>query len=274
VPKTKNIRVLINITPKPMLSDHKSIAIKAAQVAGNILKRGFFKGSSVEGKGLHDVVTATDRESENSIISELKQHFPDHNIIAEESGSQMTGSEYTWYIDPLDGTSNFVTGNPYFSVSIALCKNDEVILGVVLNPILDELYVAEKNMGAFMNDQPLQVSKQAVMSEALLASAYAMTESEIKLGLRTVEVLALNVRKVVINFSPALDLCNIARGRLDGLVDNGTTPEDHAAASLILSEAGGVVQNYGTDTWDVSKVGIVASNGLLHQSLLGLVGKL
>jgi len=249
---------------------HKNIALQAAQKAGKILKNNFFKQSRVEGKGEHDVVTETDRESENVILEILKDNFPDHSFIAEESGSQQTDSEYAWYIDPLDGTSNFITGNPYFSVSIALSFKKEIILAIVFNPILDEMHVAEKNKGAFLNNEPLRVSRNSQLSEALLASAYSMDESDIKRGLKTIETLALNTRKVVINFSPALDLCNIARGRIDGLVDNGTTPEDHAAGSLILTEAGGIVQNYYDEDWDVNKIGIIASNGVLQNFITGL----
>ncbi|MFW9880767.1 MAG: inositol monophosphatase family protein [Candidatus Thorarchaeota archaeon] len=246
---------------------YKDIAIKAAKKSGKILKNNFFKQVDVEGKGKHDVVTETDRESEVAILEMLKGAFPEHSFVAEESGSQQGASEYTWYIDPLDGTSNFITGNPYFSVSIALALKEEIILSIIFNPILDEMYIAEKGKGAFMNNERLYVSENKKLSEALLASAYSMDERDIKRGLKTIEALALSVRKVIINFSPALDLCNIARGRIDGLVDNGTTPEDHAAGSLILSEAGGVVQNYDDKNWDVNKVGIIASNGVLQNFL-------
>lgn len=246
---------------------YKNIAVEAAQKAGKILKNNFFKQSHIEGKGKHDVVTKTDRESETAIIEILKANFPEHNFVAEESGSQQDDSEYTWYIDPLDGTSNFITGNPYFSVSIALALKEEVILAIVFNPMLGEMYIAEKGKGAFLNDERLHVPHSKKLSEALLASAYSMEERDIKRGLKTIEALALSARKVIINFSPALDLCNIARGRIDGLVDNGTTPEDHAAGSLILTEAGGVVQNYDEKSWDVNKVGIIASNGVLQNFL-------
>jgi len=249
---------------------HKDIAIEAAQKAGKFLKNNFLEQLNVEGKGKHDVVTETDRESEKVILKKLKDNFPNHNFIAEESGSQQNDSEYSWYIDPLDGTFNFITGNSYFSVSIALALKEEIILGIVFNPILDEMYIAEKNKGSFLNGKPLQVSKNSQFSEALLASSYSMDERDIKRGLKTIEMLALKARKVIINFSPALDLCNIASGRIDGLIDNGTTPEDHAAGSLILTEAGGIVQNYHDKNWDVNKIGIIASNGVLQDFLTNI----
>jgi len=253
--------------------DYKKIATKAARQGGKILKNNFFDLNNVEGKGEHDIVTQTDIESEKTIIKIIKKFFPEHTIIAEESGTQSIGSNYVWYIDPLDGTSNFITGNPYFSISIALAYKNEIILGVVFNPILNELYTAEKNKGAFLNNKKLSVSKNKNLSGAILASAYSADENDIKQGLKTIETLALNSRKTVINFSPALDLCNIARGRIDGLIDNGTTPEDHAAGSLILLEAGGKIQNFESNNWNVAGKGIIASNGYLQNFIVDLIRK-
>ncbi len=242
-------------------------AIEASKKSGEVLKKGFYSKQIVQGKARHDVVSQVDLESEKIIIDMITTAFPNHSIHAEESGTQEKDSEYKWYIDPLDGTSNLLLGIPYFSVSIALAHQGEVILGVVYNPILDELYTAKRGHGAFLNNEKIQISSQDILSSALIASAYSADEEDIKRGLKTVEGLALHSRKVVINFSPALDLCNIARGKLDALVDNGTTPEDHAAGSLIVTEAGGVIQNYGMTTWNVEKVGIIASNGLIQDLL-------
>jgi myo-inositol-1(or 4)-monophosphatase len=249
----------------------KIVAIKAAKTAGNILKSEFFRPQNVKGKTKHDVVSDADYKSEKTIIKIIKDNFPEHNIIAEESGNEHKKSEFSWYIDPLDGTSNFVIGNPYFSVSIALAKNNEVILGVVFNPILNELYIAEKGKGALLNNKSISVSSTQIMSDSFIASAYSSDEKNIKKGLKVIERLALNSRKVVINFSPALNLCNIARGRIEALVDNGTTPEDHAAGSLIVMEAGGKIQNYDSKTWNINKIGIIASNGKIHNNILKLI---
>lgn len=250
---------------------YKNVTVKAVKEAGKILRINFFKKIQVESKGKHDVVTVTDKESEEIILKILKSYYPKHNFVAEESGTSRHNSKYTWFIDPLDGTSNFITGNPYFSVSIALALENEIILGVVYNPILNELYYTEKGVGSFVNGKRLKISSTSKLAKAVIASAYSKKESDIKLGLITIEKLALNSKKVVINFSPALDLCNIARGRLDALVDNGTTPEDHAAGSLILTEAGGKIQNYNSKNWNVRKTGIIATNGKLHNSIINLV---
>lgn len=257
----------------------KSIAIKAAKEAGKILKKEFNSVLDIKAKERHDIVSNADYQSEKRIIEIIKKAFPFHAIIAEESGEVgkkanyvwYIDRDYTWYIDPLDGTANFITGNPYFSVSIALTHKNKVILGVVYNPVLNELYLAEKGEGAKLNGRRMSISNTSNIKDAILASAYSSKESDIKKGLRVVEKLALNSRKVVINFSPALDLCNIANGRLDGLIDNGTTPEDHAAGSLIVTEAGGKIQNYNSQSWDVNKIGIIASNGKIHNSILKVI---
>jgi myo-inositol-1(or 4)-monophosphatase len=244
-----------------------STAVQAAKASGAILKNGFYTDQIVQGKAEHDVVSQVDFDSEKLILEIISSTLPDHSIHAEESGTRDKDSAYKWYIDPLDGTSNFLLGIPYFSVSIALAYQGDIIVGVIYNPIVDELYIAQKDKGATRNNQPIQVSSQNSLPSALIASAYSADERDIRRGLKTVEGLALHSRKVVINFSPALDLCNIARGKLDALVDNGTTSEDHAAGSLILTEAGGTVQNYQDKNWDVEIVGIIASNGVLQHKV-------
>lgn len=251
--------------------NYKGIALKAAIEAGKILRTNFPGQSHVEGKGLHDIVTQSDRQSELVILNILQEHFPDFTYVAEESGIYQTDSDYIWYIDPLDGTSNFATGNPYFSISIALAYKGDIIMGVVYNPIVNELYIAEKGKGAFLNNLQIHVNKKDNLADALISSAFSGSEADIKHGLKTIEKLALNSRKVVVNFSPALDLCNVARGRMDGVVSKGTTPEDHAAGSLILTEAGGTVENFDNELWSVDEKGIIASNGSLQNLIANIV---
>jgi myo-inositol-1(or 4)-monophosphatase len=213
-------------------------------------------------------VTHADYQSEALIMKELQAAYPEYSIITEESPNIKGKTEYCWYIDPLDGTNNFITGSPYFVVSIGLAFQDEIILGVVYNPISNELFYAEKGKGAFLNGEKISVSGRENISGSLLALAYAPEEKEIKEGIALLEKLVLQCRRVVINFAPAFDLCNIARGRIDGLIDNGSTPEDHAAASLILTEAGGKLRNLDQPGWDVNRTGIIASNNLLQNQLV------
>ena len=249
----------------------KEVAIRAAKEAGAVLKSHYFSIKNVEIKGKHDLVTVADKDSEEKIIGIIREAFPDHNIVAEESGDQKKDSDYEWIIDPMDGTNDYVMGIPYFSVSIALAKNNEVILGVIYNPVLDELYVAEKGRGAFLNDQPITVSARYKLSESMVTTSYLPEDDDIKKGLDRAKTLSLNTRKVIVNFSSALDLCNVARGRIDAVVDSGTLLVDHAAAALIVSEAGGKVQNFDGEDWDVKQIGIVASNGRIHDELIRLL---
>jgi len=251
--------------------EYKETAIKAVKEGGEVLRSGFENLGDIKDKGSHDIVSEFDVRSEQMILKTIKSQFPEHSILAEESGTDQNESDYTWYVDPLDGTSNFVMRNPYFSISIALALKNKVIMGVVYNPILNELFYAETGKGAFLNGTPIKVSKKSELKDAFVASAYLSEDKEIVEGLNVIKKLALNTRKTVIHFSPALNLCNIARGRIDALVDNGTMPEDHAAGSIILTEAGGMVQNYGSNEWDINKIGIVASNGLLQNKVIELI---
>jgi myo-inositol-1(or 4)-monophosphatase len=249
-------------------------ASEAARAAGPILETGYENLSGVQAKGEHDVVTDTDYQSERVILEIIRKEFPGHSVRSEEEGEQLTGSDYIWYVDPLDGTANFLAGVPYFSVSIAAAHQGTVVAGVVFNPVTGEFYHASKGGGAYLGGRRIHVSTTDGLSSSIIATAFAPEEKEIKEGTRLIETIALSVRRTVINFAPALDLCNIARGRMDGLVDNGSTPEDHAGASIILQEAGGKLQNLGSNTWDVNRTGTVASNGRIHEALLDLTDTL
>ena len=242
--------------------------ITIAKSAGAILANEFSHINKFDAKGEHDIVTHADYQSEELIMKELQAAYPDYSIITEESPNIERKTQYCWYIDPLDGTNNFITGSPYFVVSIGLAYQDEILLGVVYNPISDELFYAEKGKGAFLNGGKISVSGRKDISGSLLALAYAPEEDEIRQGIALLETFVLQCRRVVINFAPALDLCNIARGRIDALIDNGSTPEDHAAASLILTEAGGNLRNFDQPGWDVNRTGIIASNTLLQEQLV------
>jgi myo-inositol-1(or 4)-monophosphatase len=242
--------------------------ISVAKSAGAILAHEFSHINKFDTKGEHDIVTHADYQSEALIMKELQAAYPEYSIITEESPNIVGKTEYCWYIDPLDGTNNFITGSPYFVVSIGLAYQDKIVLGVVYNPISDELFTAEKGKGAFLNGGKISVSERKDLSDSLLALAYAPEEDEIRQGIALLETFVLQCRRVVINFAPALDLCNIARGRIDALIDNGSTPEDHAAASLILAEAGGTLRNFDQPGWDVNRTGIIASNTLLLDQLV------
>ncbi len=255
-----------------MVDEHLSVALQAAREAGVILKEGFYNYAGYSSKGVHDLVTESDLRSERIILGHIRSSFPSHRVRSEEAGGELKASGYQWIVDPLDGTSNFASGNPYFSLSIALVHEGKALVGVVYNPITGELYHALRRQGAFLNDSPIRVSSKRSLSASFIAVAYAADEQDIRNGIAILQRTALSARRAVVNFAPALDLCNIARGRLDGLIDNGSTAEDHAAGSLILQEAGGKVQNLGLAQWDVLQTGVVASNGYIQEALIELAG--
>jgi myo-inositol-1(or 4)-monophosphatase len=250
---------------------YRSTAIHAAKEAGKILRKGFMSTPKIKAKAVHDVVSDIDVKSEKKIIQIITKNFSEHSIRAEESGTKNKKSEYLWIIDPLDGTGNFLIGNPFFSVSIALTFRNEVILGVVFNPILNQIYYAEKGKGAYLNGKKIKVSSKASLNDSFIVTGNLYDEKGIDQAMAAVKNLILNSRKTMILFSPALNLCNLARGKIDGFVDMETTPEDHAAGSLIATEAGGRIQNYTSKGWDVRKIGIMASNGKLHNQILKLL---
>lgn len=252
--------------------DYLLLALHAAREAGAILRNRFRDPPKAQAKGPRDLVSDADRFAEERILEVLGRACPDIGWIAEESGRRTGQSDLCWCVDPLDGTHNFLMGIPYFSVSIALLRGTEVRAAVVHNPLLSEEYTAELGHGARLNGQSIGVSTCGRLEEALVACAFDAGESGTSSGLEYLGRLALGTRKTVVHFSPALDLCNVARGRLDGYVDNGTTPEDHAAASLILTEAGGRITNFGRAGWSPLEVGSVASNGLLHAALEAMAG--
>lgn len=250
---------------------YRSVAVKAAKEAGKILREGFEGTVEVSSKATHDVVTDVDVKSEKRIIEIIKAAFPDHSIRAEESGTERKNSDYLWIIDPLDGTANFVIGSPFFSVSIALAYRGKVIVGVIYNPILKYLYYAEEGKGAFFNGKRVHVSDRDTLSESFIVSGDLYDDKEIDRSLATTKNLIKNSKKTLIIFSPAMNLCNLARGKIDGFIDVETTPEDHAAGSLIASEAGAIVHNYYSKNWDANKIGIIATNGRIHKELLKLI---
>lgn len=251
--------------------DFVEVAVRAAKTGGRILARHFDALPQVHAKSAHDLVTEADFESEKAVVATIEQAFPDHGIHAEESGDRRLDSGYLWHVDPMDGTNCFVMGVPYFSVSVALAFRGETVAGAVYNPLADALYVAEKGAGAALDGKPIRVADCADCSAALAGCGYTGQPEAIREGLRLAEALSLGTRKTMVHFSPALDLCNIARGRMHAYVDAWTTPEDHAAGALVLMEAGGCVENFDRSPWTPGTRGILATNGLLHEAVAALI---
>lgn len=247
-----------------------ALAKRAVREAGKILMGSFGK-AAVYGKSVHDVGTKPEMLAENRIKQLIWEQHPDHNIWAEESGFQDMGGDYTWIIDPLDGTRNYVLSIPYFSVSISLEVRREIVFGLVYNPYTRDLVYARKGCGAFAGDRRLFVPREREeLAEAIVCSDWGGSEENKNTmcqGIRNLETLVFASRIVVVNFSPALDLCRIAMGKADALVAMSTEVEDHAAGALIVQEAGGVVTDFESDEWNVRTRGIIAANQKLHAAI-------
>ena len=254
----------------------KKLAILMAQKAGKIIKDslGTINTDDIENKDIFDYVTIVDKKSEKFILESIKQHFPDHNILAEESGQTDNQNENCWLIDPLDGTTNFIHNYPISAVSIAFAKKQEVILGVIYDPYRDELFYAEKGQGAYLNDRQIHVSKRTKLNHCLIATGFPFKNKNLlKLYWEMLSAIFMEVNGVRRTGSAALDLANIACGRFDGFVELKLSPWDVAAGSVIIQEAGGEITDFEGKNNYLEKGNVIASNKLIHEFLFKNVRK-
>jgi len=250
----------------------KRVGIKAAYESGKILKSYFGNISHVRKKGLVDLVTEADTASEKSIIECIRQTFPDHSILAEESGLGHGDDAHQWIIDPLDGTVNFAHQVPIFSISIAFALKGKPVMGIVLNPIMGELFSAIVGEGAFLNDRPIQVSNTRTVIESLLATGFPYnlrsTFDTIAGRLQTCLKAAQGIRRMG---SAAIDICAVGCGRFDGFWEQNLHPWDTAAAIVVASEAGARVTDFANDAFTIDKKEILVTNGHIHEEMLTLL---
>jgi myo-inositol-1(or 4)-monophosphatase len=246
-----------------------------ARGAGEILRAGFNQSNHVELKGVIDLVTEVDQQSETYILAEIKKQFPDHKVIAEESGEVQGNSGHAWYVDPIDGTTNYAHGLPIFAVSIAYAYHGEVILGVVYNPIRDEMFSAEKGKGAWLNGKPIHTTSRVELNKSLLVTGFRYDRfTNPDNNLENFKRLALQVRGIRRLGSAALDLCFVAAGRVDGYWEIHLELWDLAAGMLIAREAGAVVtKRDGSQDIFISPLSVVAANPGLHQAILAELDK-
>lgn len=246
----------------------KEIAVQAALKGGQVLMQKFGRVLSIARKGAVDLVTDADREAEAAIVSVLRGTFPRHDILAEEADYGCRGSNYRWIVDPLDGTTNYAHGFPWFAVSIALEVEGEVCLGVIYNPFHGEMFVAEKGRGAFLNDIQVFVSTTGKLSDSLLATGFPYDRKE----------SPVNNYDHFVNFQQAaqacrragaasLDLAYTAAGRFDGYWEMKLKPWDVAAGKLLVEEAGGSISDFDGQPFDIYGRECLASNGLIHEPM-------
>ena len=247
-------------------------ATRAAYQAGRILNSHFGKIEHITKKGVIDLVTEADTASEAVIIKTIKEAYPEHAIMAEESGVHHGRDGGRWIIDPLDGTTNFAHNLNFFCVSIAFSHNDELLVGLVLNPADGELYLAAKNQGATLNKHPIHVSKTADIGESLLATGFPYDVRQrtrpLLARLRQCLLSSQGIRRLG---AAALDLCYVAAGRMEGFWEEGLKPWDMAAGALIVQEAGGKVTDFNDRPFHLDQKEMLASNGLIHNDMLKLL---
>ncbi len=255
-----------------VFSEETRLAISVAKESGDILRKGFGTTFAIQAKdGRHDLVTEFDIKCEKLIIERLHACYPDHNFFCEESGHlQKTESDYQWIIDPLDGTVNFAHNIPIFSVSIALAKNHELLCGVIYHPLMDELFVAEKAKGAYLNESKLQVTSTENFTHSVFGTGFPYNTYENPLHCLE-HFINITKQGILIRRlgSAAIDLAYLAAGRFDAFWEVFLKPWDFAAGKLLIEEAGGIVTDiHGNAYQQLQEGSIVAANPHLHKKIL------
>ncbi len=252
-------------------------AVSAAKEAGKIHRKYFEKDTKTREKSSSfDLITIADTEAEKEIAVLIKEEFPNHNILAEEGKYKKTKSLYSWIVDPLDGTNNFSFGIPLFCVSIALAKKGKVILGVVYDAMRDELFVAEKGKGAYLNGKKIKVSEAASLNKSLLITGFYYDRG--KAMLSNLEAIKIFFQKDIVGLrrlgAAALDLSYIACGRATGFWEFKLSPWDFAAGKLLIEEAGGKITNKTGGKIKLEESYVIASNGKIHQEIIKVVDQI
>lgn len=267
------------VKEKKTFSDLTTIAIEAAILAGDILRSGFGTNFQIQSKaGHHNLVTEYDHKAEKAVIEFISARVPNSHFLAEESGASGKRDHkdsLLWVIDPLDGTVNFAHNIPFFSVSIGLERNNEIIAGVVYVPITQELFVAEKGHGAFLNNRPIHVSTPATLSQSILATGfpYNLADNPSHCIDHFIDILraGIPIRRLG---SAAIDFAYTAAGRFEGFFEISLSPWDCAAGKLLVEEAGGRVSGWNGSLFDIhSRKPVLASNRLIHEEAIALLNK-
>lgn len=252
----------------------KSIIINGVILAGKILKEDFSKPKFVKNKAIADLVTETDLKIEEFLMEYFHKHLPDYTFVGEETSQKLNTKDKCLIVDPIDGTTNFVHRFPFVSISVGVYENLNPVVATVYNPILDELYYAKRGEGAFLNDSRIFVSSESRLENALLATGfpYGFVKKNKRDILAKLEKILSRSRGIRRAGAASLDLCYVARGIFDGYYEGGLKPWDVAAGILIVNEAGGRVSNIFGDEFSFEDEYIVASNKLIHNELIEVIG--
>jgi myo-inositol-1(or 4)-monophosphatase len=257
------------------LSEELSVAFEVAKEAGKLIIRQFKKRKIIGLKSNIDFVTNVDKNSEKLITFIIKKNFPDHGILSEEGTRSEGDSENLWVIDPLDGTTNFMHGYPFFCVSISLVRKNKQALGVVYDPLRKEMFHSLVNKGSFLNGKRIKVSKTKDLENSLIVTGFYYDRGEImRKTVKSIEKFYLkNVHGIRRSGSAALDLCHVSCGRTDGYWELMLNPWDFAAGSLIVKEAGGIVTTAEGKPLKMKTTSILAANKYLHKKMLEVLNR-
>ncbi len=254
-----------------------NFAIQTARDAGRVLADRMGRALQVSNKGDIDLVTEADLASEKLIIERIKSHYPRHAILAEESGATSgvemgQGNDWKWIVDPLDGTTNYAHGYPCFCVSVALERAGSIEIGVVYDPMRDEVFAAERGQGATLNERPMRVSTVDDLNNSMLCTGFPYNVRERPNFARDFSNFTMEAQAVRRDGSAALDLAYIACGRFDGFWEDGLKAWDTAAGVLLIEEAGGLITNFGGVPLDIYTPKVLASNGFIHNAMMRVLG--
>ena len=250
------------------------IAAEIARESGTNISEFARQRIGFELKGAYDLVTEADRASEKLIVERLRRHFPGHAILAEEGGGNEGSSEYRWYVDPLDGTTNFAHGFPVYNVTLALERAGELIAGVIYDPTRDEMFQAESGSGAFLNRERIRVTRTARIEDSLSATGFPSRKRHQNVNVHFYYQLAMLSHGIRRAGAAAIDLAYVACGRLDFFWEFGLHPWDMAAGILLVREAGGVCSDMLGAPPDLRGPHILADNALLHADVLELFAEI
>ena len=256
------------------MASYLETAVDIAREAGALLSTYFERRIAFELKGDFDLVTEADRASERLVVERLRSHFPSHSIVAEEGGGHEGSSGYRWYVDPLDGTTNFAHGYPVYNVTMGLELDGEMLVGVVFDPNRQEMFSAERGAGAYLNNRRIRVSAANRLEDSLVSTGFPSRKRHLNVNIHFYHQMAMATHGVRRSGSAAIDLANVACGRLEAFWEFGLNPWDMAAGILLVTEAGGRCTDMKGGPHTLIGPHLLTDNGAVHQQILDLFGEI
>jgi len=256
------------------LASYLETAIDIAREAGALLSTYFERRVGFELKGDFDLVTVADRASERLVVERLRQNFPSHSIVAEEGGGHQGSSGYRWYVDPLDGTTNFAHGYPIYNVTMGLEQDGEMLVGVVFDPTRQEMFSAERGAGAYLNNRRIHVSAAKRLEDSLVSTGFPSRKRHLNVNIHFYHQMAMATHGVRRGGSAAIDLAYVACGRLEAFWEFGLNPWDMAAGTLLVTEAGGRCTDMKGGPHSITGPHLLTDNGAIHQETVDLFGEI